>query len=150
MIEGHFTESTETSFPPFWPVVHIPTGNVQYWWPHIKHFVDMAMQYAVPQYDVLPELFSGNMGLFCPMDEEGFPAGVMVVQLQPRMHEQVLFVVLLAGGNKVSWDRFWPQLVALAKKFNCVAIEGAGRKGFMKWTESYGMRPVYTVYRAEV
>ena len=150
MIEGHFTETTKTSFQECWQVVHIPTHNVSYWWPHIAHWVDMAMQYAVPQYDMRPELESGNMGLFCPMDPEGFPAGVMVVQEQMRMHEKVLHVVLLAGGTKPSWDAFWPRLVALAKRLGCCAIEGSGRKGFMKWTADYGMRPISTAYRAEV
>ena len=150
MIEGHFRETTETYSPQTWPVVHIPTGNVGYWWPHIKQYADMAMQYAVPPYDVLPELLNGNMGLFCPMDPEGYPAGVIVIQKQMRMHEKVLHVVLLAGGTKASWDKFWPRLVNLAKELGCVAIEGCGRKGFMKWTEDYNMRPIYTAYRVEV
>ncbi len=150
MIEGHFGESTKTSFQQCWPVVHIPTHNVPYWWPHIAHYVEMAMQYAVPQYDMRPELEEGRMGLFCPMDEEGLPAGVLVAQEQHRMHEKVLHVVLLAGGTKASWDKFWPRLVGLAKELGCVAIEGCGRKGFMKWTEDYNMRPIYTAYRAEV
>lgn len=150
MIEGHFTETTEKPFEETFPVVHIPTKNVEYWWPHIAHYVESALQYATPPYPVKEPLMEGRLGLYCPMDSEGFPVGVCVLEKQDRGVEHVLHVLILAGGTRGSWDEFWPRLAELAKRLGCAAIEGHGRKGFMKWTERYNMRPIYTAYRVEV
>jgi hypothetical protein len=150
MMSDTITESTETYIRGSWPVVHVPTKNVSYWLPHIRSHIEAAMRHATPPYDIEALVLSGEAGLFCPMDDEGFPSGALIAQEQVRDGQKVLHVLVVAGGNKPSWDDFWPRLVELAQSLNCAAIEGAGRKGFMRWGSDYGLRPIYTVYRVEV
>lgn len=131
-------------------LVHVPSGYIQSYQDVVFSRIDEAVPFAADQEQIKRLCLEGMMGVYLSYDDRQQIEGMMILQLMESPEEKVLRVVVMWGDLQEKWADFWPSLKQLARHIGASAIEGFGRKGFERWGKAEGLKPVYTLYRAEV
>ena len=127
----------------------IPSSKVNDVWDRCKKFIEMGnnkSQQEMNVDDIYEKLLTTDMQLWMVFSEDAEIVSVLTTEvvLYPRM--KTCRIVTLGGKDMDDWvEQFLEVLEEWALDNNCVAMETACRKGFIKKLEKYGYEYTYTI-----
>ena len=127
----------------------IQSSKVNDVWDRCKKFIEMGnnkSQQEMNVDDIYQKLLTTDMQLWMVFSEDAEIVSVLTTEvvLYPRM--KTCRIVTLGGKDMDNWvEQFLEVLEEWALENDCVAMETACRKGFIKKLEKYGYEHTYTI-----
>lgn len=132
----------------------IPSSEINNVWDKCKKFIEMGNNKSKQEMnveDIYDKLLLADMQLWLIFDEDANIISVLTTEivLYPRM--KTCRIVTLGGKDMDDWvDEFLEVLEEWATDNECVAMETACRKGFVKKLKRFGYEHTYTILTKEL
>ncbi len=132
----------------------VPANCVDDIWDKVKQYLLPAVKVTGGRYmlyDVYSGLKSGSMHLWIAFDDEKEILGCEVTTITDYPSRRVL-TSLFTGGRKIQlWKHeMMGVLVRWAEDNQCTAIEGYGRKGWVRMLDSYGVKQSLILFEKDI
>jgi hypothetical protein len=102
-------------------------------------------------YDVYKALKLAEMQLWIAFDDDREVIGCEVTTITDYPSRRVLTSLFTGGRNIRLWkDPMMGVLVRWAEDNQCTAIEGYGRKGWLKMLDSYGVKQALIMFEKDI
>ena len=134
-------------------VTLVPTEGVLHMWPKVRPHLSKVVEYTQGRYetdDILVSLTDYGHHLWVAFEDQDV-TGVIVTTFAEYPRKRALNMVFCAGEGIVDWRR--PMLDLLrrwAKDNHCEAIEASGRKGWLKFLDDDGLKPLWHTFELPV
>ena len=128
----------------------MPWWQAENYWPLIEPWVTRALSHGgmvSSSNDILSDILNRKLTLFVVHDDAGAVTGFAATRVENYTRMRVLLVMLIGGRNLRDWKHLHPLLEEEARRLNCTAIEGYGRKGWERVAQSLGYKPLTITYR---
>jgi len=102
-------------------------------------------------YDVYAALKAGEMNLWIAFGDDREHLGCEVTRVTDYPSRRVLTSLFTAGRNIRLWkDPMMGIMVRWAEDNQCTAIEGYGRKGWLKMLDAYGVKQTLILFEKDI
>ena len=132
----------------------IPSSRITDVWDKCKEYIELGNNKSKQEMnieDIYEKLLVAEMQLWIVYDEEANIKSVLTTEIviYPRM--KTCRIVTLGGEGMDIWvEQFLDILEEWAIDNDCVAMETACRKGFIKKLEKFGYEHTYTILTKEL
>lgn len=134
-------------------VTLVPPEGVMHIWPKVRPYLARAVEYTGGRYetdDILVSVTDYDHHMWIAFEERDVK-GVVVTTFADYPRKRVLNMIFCAGANLPEWKT---DMLALLRRWardnNCDAIEGTGRKGWLRTLEPDGMKPLWHTFELPV
>lgn len=132
----------------------VPAGHVDSVWDLVKDFLAPAVRVTNGRYmlyDVYSAIKAERMQLWIAFDDQREVIGCEVTTITDYPSRRVLTSVF-TGGRKIGlWkDEMMGVLVRWAEDNQCTAIEGYGRKGWIRMLDAYGVKQSLILFEKDI
>lgn len=132
----------------------VPVDHIDNVWDSVKDFLIPAVKVTNGRYmlyDVYSALKSANMQLWIAFGEDLKIIGCEVTVITNYPSRRVLTSLFTGGRNISLWkDPMMAVLVRWAEDNECTAIEGYGRKGWLRMLDSYGVKQSLIMFEKDI
>ena len=132
----------------------VPADHVDAVWDSVKVFLIPAVKVTNGRYmlyDVYAALKTGDMQLWIAFDDEREIFGCEVTRVTDYPSRRVLTSLFTGGRNIRLWkDDLMGVMVRWAEDNQCTAIEGYGRKGWLKMLDAYGVKQTLILFEKDI
>ncbi len=132
----------------------VPHGHIDDVWHSVKEFLIPAVKVTNGRYmlyDVYMRLKIAEMQLWIAFDDDREIIGCEVTTITDYPSRRVLTSLFTGGRNFRLWkDPLMGVLVRWAEDNECTAIEGHGRKGWLKMLDSYGVKQALIMFEKDI
>lgn len=132
----------------------VPVDHIDNVWDSVKDFLIPAVKVTNGRYmlyDVYSALKSANMQLWIAFGEDLKIIGCEVTIITNYPSRRVLTSLFTGGRNISLWkDPMMAVLVRWAEDNECTAIEGYGRKGWLRMLDSYGVKQSLIMFEKDI
>ena len=132
----------------------VPVDHIDNVWDSVKGFLAPAVKVTNGRYmlyDVYVALKSANMQLWIAFGEDLEIIGCEVTVITNYPSRRVLTSLFTGGRNISLWkDPMMAVLVRWAEDNECTAIEGYGRKGWLRMLDSYGVKQSLIMFEKDI
>ena len=132
----------------------VPRDHIDNVWSSVRDFLLPAVKVTNGRYmlyDVYEASKSGQMQLWIAFDDEKNILGCEVTTITNYPSRRVLTSLFTGGKNIRLWkDPMMAMLVRWAEDNQCTAIEGYGRKGWLKMLDSYGVKSTLIMFEKDI
>ncbi len=132
----------------------IPSSQITEVWDNCKKYIEMGNNKSKQEMtidDIYERLLKAEMQLWLVFDEDAKIKSVLTTEvvIYPRM--KTCRIVTLGGRELDIWvEQFLDVLEEWAIENDCVAMETACRRGFIKKLEKFGYEHTYTILTKEL
>jgi hypothetical protein len=132
----------------------VPGSHVDSVWDSVKDFLAPAVKVTNGRYmlyDVYSAIKSDRMQLWIAFNDDREVLGCEVTSITDYPSRRVLTSVF-TGGRKISlWkNEMMGVLVRWAEDNQCTAIEGYGRKGWIRMLDAYGVKQSLILFEKDI
>jgi len=132
----------------------VPADCVDDIWAAVKDMLQPAVQVTNGRYmlyDVYAALKAGEMNLWIAFGDDREILGCEVTRVTDYPSRRVLTSLFTAGRNIRLWkDPMMGIMVRWAEDNQCTAIEGYGRKGWLKMLDAYGVKQTLILFEKDI
>lgn len=132
----------------------VPADCIDDIWGAIKELLQPAVQVTNGRYmlyDVYAALKAGEMNLWIAFDDSREILGCEVTRITDYPSRRVLTSLFTGGRNIRLWkDDLMGVMVRWAEDNQCTAIEGYGRKGWLKMLDAYGVKQTLILFEKDI
>ena len=132
----------------------VPADHVDAVWDSVKGFLIPAVKVTNGRYmlyDVYAATKAGSMQLWIAFDDEREILGCEVTTVTDYPSRRVLTSLFTGGRNIRQWkDDMMGVMVRWAEDNQCTAIEGYGRKGWLKMLDAYGVKQTLILFEKDI
>ena len=132
----------------------VPENKIDDVWESVKGFLIPAIRVTSGRYmlyDVYVALKRAEMQLWIAFDDEREIIGCEVTSITDYPSRRVLTSLFTGGRNIRLWkDPMMGVLVRWAEDNECTAIEGYGRKGWLKMLDAYGVKQTLILFEKDI
>ena len=132
----------------------VPGNHVNNVWESVRGFLAPAVKVTNGRYmlyDVYEASKAGTMQLWIAFDDKNEIIGCEVTTITDYPSKRVLTSLFTGGRNIRLWkDPMMAMLVRWAEDNGCTAIEGYGRKGWLKMLDSYGVKQALIMFEKDI
>ena len=132
----------------------IPSARVPEIWVLCKDYVEMGNNKSYEEMnldDIYEKLLNAEMQLWVIFDENSNIQSVLTTEIVIYPRKKTCRIVTLGGKGLDDWcEEVLETIEQWAIDNDCVAMETACRKGFIKKLEKYGYEHAYTVLGKEL
>lgn len=132
----------------------VPKDHIDNIWQSVRDFLAPAVKVTNGRYmlyDVYEASKSGQMQLWIAFDDNKEIIGCEVTTITDYPSRRVLTSLFTGGRNIKLWkDPMMAMLVRWAEDNQCTAIEGYGRKGWLKMLDSYGVKQTLIMFEKDI
>jgi hypothetical protein len=132
----------------------VPESHIDGVWDSVKEFLIPAVKVTNGRYmlyDVYVALKRADMQLWIAFDDDREINGCEVTTITDYPSRRVLTSLFTGGRNIRLWkDSMMGVLVRWAEDNECTAIEGYGRKGWLKMLDSYGVKQALIMFEKDI
>jgi hypothetical protein len=132
----------------------VPGSHVESVWDSVKDFLTPAVKVTNGRYmlyDVYAAIKAERMQLWIAFNDEREVLGCEVTSITDYPSRRVLTSVF-TGGRKINlWkNEMMGILVQWAEDNQCTAIEGYGRKGWIRMLDAYGVKQSLILFEKDI
>ena len=132
----------------------VPGSHVESVWDSVKDFLTPAVKVTNGRYmlyDVYAAIKADRMQLWIAFNDEREVLGCEVTSITDYPSRRVLTSVF-TGGRKINlWkNEMMGILVQWAEDNQCTAIEGYGRKGWIRMLDAYGVKQSLILFEKDI
>jgi hypothetical protein len=132
----------------------VPGSHVESVWDSVKDFLTPAIKVTNGRYmlyDVYAAIKADRMQLWIAFNDEREVLGCEVTSITDYPSRRVLTSVF-TGGRKINlWkNEMMGILVQWAEDNQCTAIEGYGRKGWIRMLDAYGVKQSLILFEKDI
>ena len=132
----------------------VPVDHIDNVWDSVKGFLNPAVKVTNGRYmlyDVYVALKNANMQLWIAFGEDLEVIGCEVTTITNYPSRRVLTSLFTGGRNIRLWkDHMMAVLVRWAEDNECTAIEGCGKKGWLRMLDSYGVKQSLIMFEKDI
>lgn len=132
----------------------VPADCIEDIWGAVKDMLQPAVQVTNGRYmlyDVYAALKAGEMNLWIAFGDDREILGCEVTRITDYPSRRVLTSLFTAGRNIRLWkDPMMGIMVRWAEDNQCTAIEGYGRKGWLKMLDAYGVKQTLILFEKDI
>lgn len=132
----------------------VPADCVEDIWGAVKDLLQPAVQVTGGRYmlyDVYAALKAGEMNLWIAFGDDRQVIGCEVTRITDYPSRRVLTSLFTGGRNIRLWkDPMMGVMVRWAEDNQCTAIEGYGRKGWLKMLDAYGVKQTLILFEKDI
>ena len=132
----------------------VPADCIEDIWAAVKDLLQPAVQVTNGRYmlyDVYAALKAGEMNLWIAFDDDREILGCEVTRITDYPSRRVLTSLFTGGRNIRLWkDDLMGVMVRWAEDNQCTAIEGYGRKGWLKMLDAYGVKQTLILFEKDI
>ncbi len=132
----------------------VPADCVEDIWAAVKDLLQPAVQVTNGRYmlyDVYAALKTGEMNLWIAFGDDREILGCEVTRVTDYPSRRVLTSLFTGGRNIRLWkDPMMAIMVRWAEDNQCTAIEGYGRKGWLKMLDAYGVKQTLILFEKDI
>ena len=132
----------------------VPADCIEDIWAAVKDLLQPAVQVTSGRYmlyDVYAALKTGEMNLWIAFDDDREVLGCEVTRITDYPSRRVLTSLFTGGRNIRLWkDDLMGVMVRWAEDNQCTAIEGYGRKGWLKMLDAYGVKQTLILFEKDI
>ena len=132
----------------------VPADCVEDIWGAVKDLLQPAVQVTNGRYmlyDVYAALKTGEMNLWIAFGDDREILGCEVTRVTDYPSRRVLTSLFTGGRNIRLWkDPMMGIMVRWAEDNQCTAIEGYGRKGWLKMLDAYGVKQTLILFEKDI
>lgn len=132
----------------------VPADCIEDIWGAVKDMLQPAVQVTNGRYmlyDVYAALKTGEMNLWIAFGDDREILGCEVTRITDYPSRRVLTSLFTAGRNIRLWkDPMMGIMVRWAEDNQCTAIEGYGRKGWLKMLDAYGVKQTLILFEKDI
>lgn len=132
----------------------VPADCVDDIWGAVKDLLQPAVQVTGGRYmlyDVYAALKTGEMNLWIAFGDDREVIGCEVTRITDYPSRRVLTSMFTGGRNIRLWkDPMMGVMVRWAEDNQCTAIEGYGRKGWLKMLDAYGVKQTLILFEKDI
>lgn len=132
----------------------VPGSHVESVWDSVKDFLAPAVKVTNGRYmlyDVYAAIKADRMQLWIAFNDDREVLGCEVTSITDYPSRRILTSVF-TGGRKISlWkNEMMGVLVRWAEDNQCTAIEGYGRKGWIRMLDAYGVKQSLILFEKDI
>ena len=132
----------------------VPADYTDSVWDSVKDFLIPAVKVTNGRYmlyDVYVALKGATMQLWIAFDEDRKIIGCEVTAITNYPSRRVLTSIFTGGRNIRLWKHdMMAIIIRWAEDNECTAIEGYGRKGWLRMLDSYGVKQGLTMFEKDI
>lgn len=132
----------------------VPADCIEDIWGAVKDLLQPAVQVTGGRYmlyDVYAALKAGEMNLWIAFGDDRQVVGCEVTRITDYPSRRVLTSLFTGGRNIRLWkDPMMGVMVRWAEDNQCTAIEGYGRKGWLKMLDAYGVKQTLILFEKDI
>lgn len=132
----------------------VPADCIDDIWGAVKDLLQPAVQVTGGRYmlyDVYAALKTGDMNLWIAFGDDRQVVGCEVTRVTDYPSRRVLTSLFTGGRNIRLWkDPMMGVMVRWAEDNQCTAIEGYGRKGWLKMLDAYGVKQTLILFEKDI
>ena len=132
----------------------VPADCIEDIWGAVKDLLQPAVQVTGGRYmlyDVYAALKAGEMNLWIAFGDDRQVVGCEVTRVTDYPSRRVLTSLFTGGRNIRLWkDPMMGVMVRWAEDNQCTAIEGYGRKGWLKMLDAYGVKQTLILFEKDI